>query len=328
MEAILFIPRRPEVDATFCQQFSVDNSNCDCDTTTTAAAAPATSRVLLLSCHPRKPGVVWRGINPTFLQSPKSTARKALVCLFESLGYGLLLLDSLSAANGNKQDTTSSDDFSLLEEFQGKAWRRTVKLPLTAITKTGETKIIKRKRLIIWIQPPTTTYFHKCFTQRLVTWEHQMILYQTMAAWISTLGGGYFFCRHLSTALKLAKQQLQIALLMGDYNMAYKCIINQAYSYIYAGQFNMAFKTIDSIDLLNKKVDVHPLDSVIVNMQHSARLFCKRFRRASKKLNKASSSQSGGKEGQEPPPLTFDDYQRIRIVEDQSATKTTDKQAR
>lgn len=324
MEAILFIPRRPEVDASFCQQFSVANSNCDCDTTTAAAA----SRALLLSCHPRKPGVVWRGIKPTFLQSPKSTARKALLCLFESLGYDLLLLDSLSATTtcSGKQDTAPSDDFSL-EEFQGKSWRRTVKLPLADITNSGE-KIIKRKRLIIWIQPPTTTYFHKCFTQRLVTWEHRMILYQTMAAWISTLGGGYFFCRHLSTALKLAKQQLQIALLMGDYNMAYKCVINQSYSYIYAGQFNMAFKTIDSIDELNKKVDVHPLDSVIVNMQHSARLFCKRFRRASNKLNKAPSSQSGGKEGQKPPPLTFDDYQRIRIVEDQSATKTTDKKAR
>jgi hypothetical protein len=230
------------------------------------------------------------------------------------LGYRL---DKLPCGAENDCDWTN-----VLEKFQGKTLRRRLLLmPPSVASRNHETKeaIIQPKRrfLIIWIQPPTTTYFHRGFTELLVTWEHQMIQYQTMAGWLSTLGGGYFFCRHLSTALTLAKKQLKVALLMGDYNMAYKCVINQAYSYIYAGYFPMALKTVDSIDELNKKVDTRPLEPVIVSMQASARLFCKRFRKASKKLNAAPKGTEGKAEH---PPMTTDDYQRIRIVQDQSAS--------
>ena len=132
-----------------------------------------------------------------------------------------------------------------------------------------------------------------------------MILYQSLAALCSTLGGGHFFCRHLNTAVALAQQQRKIAILMGDYNMAYKCTINEAYSYVYAGKFALALFTIDSIPLLNKRLDIHPLDPVIVNMCQSARLFCKRVRKASKKLETSKTKKEA---------LTKDDYQRIRVV--------------
>jgi len=139
----------------------------------------------------------------------------------------------------------------------------------------------------------------------MIAYEHRMILYQSLAAWFSTLGGGHFFCRHLATAVRLAKWQRHVALLMGDYSMAYKCTINEAYSYIYAGMFRKALKTLDMVAILNKRVDIHPLDSVIVNMCHSARLFCKRVRNASLKLEGNRTEQEA---------KTFDDYQRIRVV--------------
>lgn len=284
MEAIILVPAKPVINESFRHKFTTTKQGEQC-------------RALLLNCHPHRPGVVWRFLRPCLLRSPKRVARQAILCLLEALNFHL---------ESVPRESRCCD--ATIGEFCGKTLRRKVLL-------VNDT-MAPRKQLIIWIQPPSTTYFHKYFTYLLLTWEHQMILYQSMAAWISTLGGGYFFCRHLSTALTLAQKQLKIALLMGDYTMAYKCIINQAYSYIYSGQFQMALDTIDKVDILNKKVDHRPLDLVIVNMQKSARLFCKRFRRASKKLMSSSQKREG-----QAPPLTSDDYQRIRIVEDQSGSK-------
>lgn len=286
LEAIVLIPGSPEVNASFCQKFTTDKTR-------------STNRAVLLTCHPSRPAVVWRALWPTLFQSPKRIAQQALTLLLEH--YGIDLCCQQSSA----MEETWSD--MKLDVFKGKTRRR--KIPLTS------TEI--RRKLIVWIEPPSTTHFHTYFARALVTLENQMILYQTRAAWISTLGGGYFFCRHLTTALRLAQQQLKVALLMGDYNMAYKCIINQAYSYIYAGRFSTAMKTIDSINVLNRKVDVHPLELVIINMQKSAKLFCRRFHKASKKLEAVNQNSNRA------PPLTSDDYQRIRIVQDQSRTKDT-----
>lgn len=89
--------------------------------------------------------------------------------------------------------------------------------------------------------------------------------------------------------------------------MAYKCTINEAYSYIYAGKFALALQTIDYIDVLHKRVDTQSqLDTTIRNMCQSARLFCMRVRKASKKLDTSRKQQ---------PARTIDDFQRIRVIQ-------------
>ena len=291
VDTTILIPQDPSADYAFCRQF------------TTNRKQASSCRVLLLRCRRESPGVVWRGLRPCLLQSTKKTAKMSLWAMFELLGLPILLpMRELDTTSLNK-DQKEGD-----EAWRENALKRRLRLSVNPETDrtNKKQKVSQRQQLLIWIQPPPSTYFNTFFTCTMVAWEHQMIMYQSLAAWFSTLGGGHFFCRHLSTAVGLARLQRRVALLMGDYNMAYKCTINEAYSYIYAGMFEMALKTIDSVGPLNQQVDIHPLDSVIVNMCKSARLFCKRVRNASKKLASSKTQQEA---------MTFDDYQRIRVIQ-------------
>jgi hypothetical protein len=291
--ATICIPRDIQLNASFCERIK------------TIGEDSLYNNILFLSVHLRRPGVIWRGLRPCLMQAPKSTAKQALTCL-------------LDLCVSQQKEVSERVDIDLEEILGENHPRQYFRRRLRIADKSNSNNPKKSpvcRRLLIWIQPPSTTYYETYFSCILNTFEHRMILYQSLAAWCSTLGGGHFFCRHLATAVSLAQRQRQIALLMGDYNMAYKCTINEAYSYIYVGKFSMALKTIDSVAVLNRKVEVKPLEPVIVNMCKSARLFCKRFRKASKQLAKSQQQ----KQQEEEPNLTADDYQRVRIVQDQSA---------
>lgn len=86
-------------------------------------------------------------------------------------------------------------------------------------------------------------------TKRLIHLENNLIRLTSISAYISTLGGGFFLCRYLSTALTLAKQQCRIAYMRGDEAMAWKCRINEGYCYIYGGKLNRAKRVIRNVYL-------------------------------------------------------------------------------
>ena len=253
-------------------------------------------RTVVLLCNWMESGVVWRGLKPLLLDSRKRLGRRAVACLFKVVTLRI----------ATRTDASAEEFKDVLPLKDSHSMRRLVVREAAGLPRS------LRRSFVLYILPPNTTYYDTTFTGSLIAWEHQMILYQSMAAWISTLGGGHFFCRHLSTAMALAKQQRRIAILMGDLTMAYKCTINEAYSYIYAGKFDAALKTINSVAILNRRLDIHPLDTVIVNMCSSARLFCKRVRKASKKLHSSKTQQQAS---------TRDDYQRIRVVEENTVRK-------
>mmetsp|Transcript_14351 Transcript_14351/g.26937 ORF Transcript_14351/g.26937 Transcript_14351/m.26937 type:complete len:153 (+) Transcript_14351:1353-1811(+) len=58
------------------------------------------------------------------------------------------------------------------------------------------------------------------------------------------MGGGYFLCRYLNTAVKLARYQRRISLALDDIQLAMKCAINEAYNYIHAGEISRAKRLI------------------------------------------------------------------------------------
>jgi hypothetical protein len=285
MDCYILLPKCPSVDAAF-QSHVMDKEE----------SLGRCGSVRLLQFRAETPGFLWRGLHPLLMESSKGTAKRALEAQFKLVGLPAL-------------PVLSNDDqlhlMAILKEFQGMVYRRRIRLVLRNSSAPPQKETAHH--LVIWIQPPSSTYYQKDFSKALIAWENTLILYQSLAAWISTLGGGYFFCRHLRTAVALAQQQRQIALLMGDCNMAYKCTINEAYSYIYAGKFAMAFKTIDYIDVLHKRVDTQSrMDTTIRNMCQSARLFCMRVRKASKKLETSRKQQTA---------RTIDDYQRIRVIQ-------------
>lgn len=159
----------------------------------------------------------------------------------------------------------------------------------------------------IALQPPSITLLETSWEGRLIHFEHQLIQAQTIAGYLSTLGGGYFMCHHFSTAVGLAREQQRMAKILNDSSMYYKCLINTAYNYIYAGQFDLANQVIDGV--LASLVRERPLDTqVLYNMCRSARLFGKRVQRWARQHHERRLSK------------TVDDFARIRLVQDASTT--------
>jgi hypothetical protein len=228
-----------------------------------------------------------------------------------------------------------------------------------------------RQTLVLRILPPLRLSRlgpELAWTGRLIGWENLRIKLQTLNAVVATLGGGYFLCRHLSTAVALARYQRGIALRLNDAHLALHCTVNEAYNYIHAGQFNAALLLIRTVMNQAKRND----DTLLYNVARAARVFAKRVRQAnlregtdstgtvkrvemehgkddngttrgsdiltsnhytesgqSKSSNDSSFSTSLQPNNNTPntttthkqEPLssaTFDDYQRIRIVHDQS----------
>ena len=162
--------------------------------------------------------------------------------------------------------------------------------------------MILPKHILLWIQPPLhATTIDFAFMGRVLKWEHTILRTQSLTGYISTLGGGFFMCRHYHTAVWLAMEQERMALLLNDQSMYYKCRINAAYNYIYAGKFQLAQQLLQQVLLsVVQNNNLHPSSpanddattTVLVNMCHSARLFCRRVQKASRKLLCLSSNNN------------------------------------
>ena len=190
---------------------------------------------------------------------------------------------------------------------------------------------------------PTNT-----FALRLISYEKTFIQLTSLSAYISTLGGGYFLCRYLPTAVTLARRQYIISLLRGDYETALKCRINEGYCYIHGGKFNRGRKVIRQVlKIVIYMQNEHGVDNesckedgllhhtperelseltVIKNMCYSALRFAKLVKQeaASSIEERGICLEDGGgkashlkehpgrKEKRISP--THDDFQRIRIL--------------
>ena len=72
---------------------------------------------------------------------------------------------------------------------------------------------------------------------RLVDRQHKLV---TTNAYISTLGGGHFHCRHSSEARAMARKQMRIAEQLGDVSIAVQCHLHLAYTCIQLGELEEA----------------------------------------------------------------------------------------
>ena len=71
------------------------------------------------------------------------------------------------------------------------------------------------------------------FAFRLIRNENALVRLASLAAYISTMGGGFYHCRYLSTEIVLARRQRLVTLLWGDTNMTWRCRINEGYCYVH-----------------------------------------------------------------------------------------------
>jgi len=85
------------------------------------------------------------------------------------------------------------------------------------------------------------------FSSKILHILNTNIRLRTLAAYWATLGGGYFLCRYLSVAVRLARAQRVVALAIGDVRGADVCTLNECYNYIYAGRADVALQTIRGV---------------------------------------------------------------------------------
>lgn len=318
--------------------------------------------VMNLLCHSE--GVLWRGILPLLTGGASGDITKESG-VDDSNGWRRAILALAILVGYYEQIVSSFDDINLMKK--GQFMKRTSQ----SILQTGiaDKKLefhhifnwlvinfhendfsTSNSHLVITIYPPNPVYNNSqysrdpstrptnTFTQRLITYENSQIRLQSVSAYLSTLGGGYFLCHHLSTALLLAKRQCTVAKLRGDQDMIWRCRINMGYCWFYAGKFKRGRRVVRSVlsetlTLLRSEDDEanpqtastnNPIEtssltitndrkktkmcniSIIRNMSLSALWFADRLEEAKLKEDENES-------------CTHDDYKRIRVVKDRSS---------
>lgn len=225
---------------------------------------------LVLTIQANYDGVAWRGLHPLLFEAHPLVARRAKRALIRHFRK--------SIRRSNLSRVSEALDL------------HTRKIPSTRPTD-------------VRILPPQSTSLQYAFEGRMIRSEHIWLSMHTLSAWIATLGGGYFLCRHLSTAVFLAKQQRAVALWMGDYDTADRCTLNEAFNYIHSGSFVRAHKMILAVQKSASKRQ----DALTLRMVTAASLFLQRVKRASKRMERATKDD------------TVDDFQRIRLFRDRSS---------
>jgi len=276
-----------------------------------------------------------------------ATAVEVLLCQFWSCVQTLTasgsrtqaVISSNRAGKGIDQidSTKSEDDLGCYSATQENVWyKSSQRISSSKLLHLNGDHVPSRKliRIIIVILPPSpflgldppSLYPERSFASRLVILENFQLRLQTLNAFFSTLGGGYFLCRYLTTAVRLARSQRAVALAMGDRDTAARCTVNEAYNYVHAGLVREALLMLRTV----KKAAEERGDNLTVTMCRSARLFAKRVGKA--KLFEGDglvgSDGSITTEGEVQEvrfgvPIkteaserqqTYDDFQRIRMV--------------
>lgn len=261
---------------------------------------------LLLLC-PVHPRIVWCGLQPLLFQSRKRIARRAIRLLLQLISSSqseTRNIASFATPLAPQSSSFLTSGSSTDEEVNFVCMKRVLKISSRKRKRNHRTQKTA-ERIVLWIQPPLVSIQRadRLFESIVLCWERLYLQLQSLSAFLATLGGGYFLCRQLATAAVLARRQRHLALLLGDYETADKCTINEAYNYVHAGYFAHALRLIrfvrKTVLARNKEIGGR---KVILSMCASAKLFCRRvkaFREQLAPMNVVS--------------LTSDDYQRIRI---------------
>jgi hypothetical protein len=244
-------------------------------------SAQPPSSAYILPVH--RAGIVWHELAPIFLRAPSSFSKRLLA---------LMILSSPSKISSMKQQIGDENDAEQ-DLFPGYRYRKLSSRKLPSI--------------VVYAVPPSISSPDQTFLSVVLRTEHYMLQLQTMSAWLSSIGGGYFFCKRLSVSLVLARQQRVLAVRLGNVAMVRQCTINEAYNLIYSGKFVEAKKVLTALEKNLEGSD----DKVTFRQCQAAKLFAKRVKQVTKKGVLEPYHPRNKKENH-----MIDDFQRIRIVEE------------
>lgn len=275
---------------------------------------------------------LWNFFKPIFSSNQNARIQETLMLVLLRNLKPTLKISHLTASINKVEDVCENDHVDDTTD-------QSLPLPWTECNfnaKLIESRNHRRKLLLfIYIIPPLSPFIsrkyamqpERTFSSSLVRLENLQIQLQSMNGYIATLGGGYFLCHYLGTAVCLARYQRRIALQLNDVELAMKCTINEAYNYIYAGNIRKALSLIEETKELAKTriqnrstftKDDEEKD-VIVSMCNAAKWFAKQVRNEMKRSRKRQ--RNGGNDiivddttDEKHISTTHDDLQRIRVV--------------
>lgn len=249
--------------------------------------------VLAVQCH--RDGIAWREFVPMLRCRSNPALERAVLVLVEAFGGSARVF---APASG---DGAAGGASPPPQRWHERAMRRR--------RWTLEPGRARFRRLFLIVLPPcpggASLRPERLWSSRLVVLENRLSVLRSLNAFISTLGGGYFLCRYLATAVRLARWQRVVALQLGDLDLAARCTVNEAYNYIHSGRVGCALRIVAAV----RKEALVRGDGLTVSMCGSARSFALRVRRAN--------LGEGARQS------TRDEMQRIRIVRDDAKINRT-----
>ena len=124
-----------------------------------------------------------------------------------------------------------------------------------------------------------------CWNSRIMGILHRRIYRLTSNAWISTLGGGHYLCKHIDKANAMAQMQHDNAIRMGDPLLAAECRIHMVYLAIQCGELEEAKELIAHEQ--QHVLDYLSSDERIMSMLSAAKVYTDKLIDAVKRANDA-----------------------------------------
>ena len=273
---------------------------------------PSEAEIYVL--YVQKSRVLWSSLYPLLhSSSPQTIAQRAAQLLLEQpycIRYSFSDCKIQEKTRRSEREPGGTDE-DVGDQMNGFYHRTVETLHDTCTERT-------RTSTILLLLPPnsSSTPLQYAFSTRLNTLEHRLVRASSISHYMATLGGGFFFCRHYTTAAQLALHQHAVAQhVLQDPRLAATCWIHLAYNCAYRGQFVVAEQILQHVHTelgggesnKNNGEQEDPLQTMCA----SAALLCQRMRHSHPVLSAASSM------GDSAP--TVDDYLRIRVLQDQSS---------
>ncbi|KAG6965183.1 hypothetical protein JG688_00007349 [Phytophthora aleatoria] len=157
--------------------------------------------------------------------------------------------------------------------------------------------------VLVTYHPRQLLPLYMASARRAVVFVNAVVALVTANAYISTLGGGHFLCRHLSQSTLLAKLQIGISMGLKDPVLESKCRVNLMYNALQLGKFKRARRILKREEVVAEQLD----SSELRNVCHAAKVYLDKMDRLHKE--QVLFHRKNGR-----PATLHDNFYRQRIV--------------
>ncbi|CAI5724327.1 unnamed protein product [Hyaloperonospora brassicae] len=116
--------------------------------------------------------------------------------------------------------------------------------------------------VLLTYRPQQLLPLYMASARRAVAFVNAVVALVTANAYVSTLGGGHFLCRHLNHSTLLAKLQIGISMGLQDPILESKCRVNLMYNALQLGKFKRAKRILRREELVAEQLESDELRKV------------------------------------------------------------------